>query len=435
MRNVLAMVGLGLCLVGCKDDKEDAPVDAGSGSATASDGGGLKDGGSGSPGNLDAGSTNSIDASVTITKVDRSGLSDVGTAPLDYNNANLWACKPGNSPDECRDGVDLTATEILLDGGRQKVPHVATDKAEFDCFYVYPTVATTGGGNTTNFSNIAPVLDPLRAQAARFTRLCNVYAPLYRQISLTAATTDGGVPARQGDIALAVGDVLAAFDTYISKWNKGRNFVILGHSQGTGMATALLQRRIDNDPALRGKLISAVLLGGQVATPANARKGGTFQNIPTCSAPGEVGCAIAYVSYSKEVPPVPGKGLFGGESDAGVVACTEPAALAKNTSNYKGSYFAKKVSNPSFAAPGFFPAEIDTPYMLYRDYFKGTCVNKGGYSYLEVETNKAAGDTRENPPYRSPALEATGWGMHLMDYNLELEDLIEAVRLQAAAKK
>ena len=42
---------------------------------------------------------------------------------------------------------------------------------------------------------------------------------------------------------------------------------------------------------------------------------------------------------------------------------------------------------------------------------------------------------RQTPGYRNPTLESTGWGMHLVDYNLELDDLIEAVRLQGAAKK
>lgn len=422
MRNLLTLGTLGLVLLGCGDDTDGA-VDSSTGSATGSS----ADGGTGSAKGLDAGFS-SIDGS---TKIDRSNLHNAGTAPLDYANRSLWACLPGNDPNECR--ADLTATEILKDGGRQSAPHVATSTPGFDCFYIYPTVATSGGGNMVDFSNIDVVLDPLRAQAARFNEVCEVYAPLYRQVSLTASS-DAGVMT-QGDPALAVGDVLRAFDEYLSKWNKGRNFVVLGHSQGTSMAVALLQRRIDNDPAVRSKLISAVLLGGQVRTPANARVGGTFANIPTCQTPGETGCAIAYVSYAKEAPPVPGKGIFGGETDAGVVACTEPAALAKNAGNYKGSYFAKKVANPAFASPGFLPADLTTPYMLYRDFFKATCVNQGGYSYLEVSVNKSADDLRENPGYRNPTLESTGWGMHLVDYNLELDDLIEAVRLQAAAKK
>ena len=421
MRNLLTLGVLSLALLGCGDDTVGA-VDSSTGAATGSAG----DGG-GSPSGLDGGLT-SIDGS---TKIDRSGLHNTGTTPLDYANRALWACLPGNDPNECH--ADLTATEFLKDGGSQKVPHVATTTPAFDCFYIYPTVATSGGGNMVDFSNIDAVLDPLRAQAARFTGVCEVYAPLYRQVSLTASS-DAGVMV-QGDGALAVGDVLRAFDEYLSKWNKGRNFVVLGHSQGTSMATALLQKRIDNDAAVRSKLISAVLLGGQIRTPANARVGGTFANIPTCQTPGETGCAIAYVSYAKEAPPVAGKAIFGGETDAGVIACTEPAALANNAANYKGSYFAKTVNNPAFVSPGFLPADLPTPYMLYRDFFKGTCVNQGGYSYLEIAINKSADDVRQNPGYRNPALESTGWGMHLVDYNLELDDIIEAVRLQAAAKK
>jgi hypothetical protein len=418
MRKGSLLIALALCA--CGDDDDEPANDAGQRDASTMIDASTRDA------SLDA----SRDASLDAARLDRSHLADVGTSKLDYEQRELWVCHPGNVPDECSD-AQLDATEILADGGRVRVPHVPTSQAAFDCFYVYPTVATSGGGNMTNFANIDPVLDPIRGQAARFTRVCDVYAPLYRQVSLTASN-DAGVQ-RQGDPALAVGDVLSAFDTYLREWNQGRNFVILGHSQGTAMATELIKQRVDGDPAVRAKLISAVLLGGQVRTPPNARVGGTFSNLPTCATPGETGCVIAYVSYAKEAPPAPGKGLFGGESDAGVVACTEPAALANRGPNYSGSYFAKRVGNPAFAGPGFLPADLPTPYMLYRNYLRGTCVNSGGYSYLQVEIG--ASDAREVPPYRTPALEPMGWGMHIADYSVELDDLIEAVRLQAAAKK
>jgi pimeloyl-ACP methyl ester carboxylesterase len=425
MRKLTITLALAVALLGCGDD-DDADQER-DGSTPLGDGG--RDA-AGPP--LDASAPLDASRAPDASRIDRSRLADTGTGKLDYEDRALWVCRPGNDPDECRD-VDLDATEILTDGGRTRVPHVAASDAPFDCFYVYPTVATQGGGNMTNFADIAPVLDPLRAQAARFTRLCNVYAPLYRQVSLTTSS-DAGVQ-RQGDPALALGDVLAAFDTYLSKWNQGRDFVILGHSQGTAMATELIRQRIDGDATLRAKLISAVLLGGQVRTPANARAGGTFTNIPTCATPGETGCVIAYVSYAKEAPPSPGKGLFGAETDAGVVACTEPAQLAKRGPSYSGSYFSKRIGNPAFAAPGYLPADLETPYMLYRNYFKGTCVNSGGFSYLEIEAAPGAGDTRMTPPYRGPALESAGWGLHIVDYNLELEDILEAVRLQANARQ
>lgn len=121
--------------------------------------------------------------------------------------------------------------------------------------------------------------------------------------------------------------------------------------------------------------------------------------------------------------------------EAGEVACTEPARLAGNTGNYRGGYFSLVTSNPTFAAPGFRPTDVTTRFLLYRDFFKGSCVARDGFNYLELSIAKSADDTRETPPYRSAALETNGWGLHLVDYNPELEDLIEMVKLQAAAAR
>jgi hypothetical protein len=78
------------------------------------------------------------------------------------------------------------------------------------------------------------------------------------------------------------------------------------------------------------------------------------------------------------------------------------------------------------------PAGITTPFVVYRDALRGECKNVDGFSYLEVSLQQPAGDKRPAPPYRYPAIEAA-LGLHLVDYNLEMDDLIETVRLQAAA--
>jgi hypothetical protein len=120
MQKLLMLGVLSLVLLGCgDDDKTVVEVDASTGAATGTN----RDGGTRS---LDA-AVVSIDAS---TKVDRSGLHNVGTAPLDYGNRSLWACLPGNDPDECH--ADLTSTEILKDGGQQSVPHVIASAPAFD---------------------------------------------------------------------------------------------------------------------------------------------------------------------------------------------------------------------------------------------------------------------------------------------------------------
>lgn len=374
-------------------------------------------------------------AAPAVVKIDRSNLKDVGiSAPLNYGDGNLWACRPGNDPNECH--ANLDATEILPDGTTKVVPHVRATDPKFDCFYIYPTVALAGGGNMTNFSDIRPVLDPLLGQGARFNRLCEVYAPLYRQVSLS--TTADGTTTATGDRNVAVNDVLAAFDHYIANYNRGRNFVVIGHSQGAAMAVALLSRRIDSDAALRKRFISAVALGAAPAVPTGAKIGGSFQNIPTCSEPGQTGCLIAYVTYADEQPPeaTPAgqTARFGRTTDAGQVACTEPSYLAGNSGNYAGSYFPRGSNNPSFVSPGFRPENLTTPFFVYRNYFKGRCVQEGAFSYLRLSINKLAGDTRQAPPYRNPRLEGTGWGLHLVDFGVAIEDLIQAVSLQAAKK-
>jgi hypothetical protein len=102
---------------------------------------------------------------------------------------------------------------------------------------------------------------------------------------------------------------------------------------------------------------------------------------------------------------------------------------------YKGSYFRLTRVNPTFAADGSdkLPKDIATPYVLYRDVFSGACVNKNGFDYLEISLTMPKGDPRVPPPYHNAAIEGRGFGLHLMDYNLALEDLIQAVSLQAQA--
>jgi hypothetical protein len=118
--------------------------------------------------------------------IDRSNLADTGTSgSLDYSNPSLWVCRPGIDQNPCYG--DLDATELWPDGGTTVIPHERDPNPKFDCFYVYPTVDLTTNGNMTDFSNIDIVLDPLNAQAARFSEMCEIYAPLYRQVAFTSA--------------------------------------------------------------------------------------------------------------------------------------------------------------------------------------------------------------------------------------------------------
>jgi pimeloyl-ACP methyl ester carboxylesterase len=286
-----------------------------------------------------------------------------------------------------------------------------------------------------DFANIGITLDPLLAQAARFNEVCRMYAPLYRQNGVVPGA--GGAPMTSGMTSFALGaaDVRDAFAYYLEHLSQGRKFVLIGHSQGTGMLTSMMVQDVDPKPEVRARMLSALLIGGGVAVPDGADVGGTFKNIPLCKSAGQTGCAITYVSYSAEIPPA-GSSTFGRSPAAGQIAgCTEPATLAGRAGQrYRGSYVMLKRKNPSLLAPDGadkLPTDLETPFLVYRDVFRGTCKRTDMYSYLEIAAELAPGDMRM-PPYRYPSIEAS-LGLHLLDYALEMDDLIEAVRLQAAA--
>jgi hypothetical protein len=384
----------------------------------------------------DSGSGTTPSAQLTAAataQIDRSGLTDVGTdKPLDYADPRLWLCRPGNDPDECDRNLD--ATELLPDGSRKLVEHVKASDPGFDCFYVYPTVKLTSDSPMTDFSAIDITLDPLLAQAARFNEVCRVFAPLYRQAGVVPGAGGAPTPTSNG-FGLGLGDVRNAFKYYVEHLSEGRPFVILGHSQGSGMLTSMMMADVDGNEALRTRLISALLIGGNVTVPASpdgAAVGGSFAQLPLCTAPRQQACVIAYNSYSKETPPS-ATATFAKAPAGQRVACTEPALLADRAGlAYQGSYIALHRVNASFVQDGFaaLPTDIDTPFLVYRGVFHGACKQAEGASYLEISSDQAADDKRPPFPYHSGPIEAA-LGLHLVDYNLELDDLITAVRLQA----
>ncbi len=360
--------------------------------------------------------------------IDRSHLADTGTKPLDYADPALWVCRPGNDPNECLRDID--ATEIRSDGSREVLPHKRAEDPEVDCFYVYPTVALTGSGNMTDFSDISAVLDPLLSQAVRFTRICEVYAPLYRQVVLNSS---GGMITTTGDRELPVNDVKAAFKYYLEHLSKGRKFVLMGHSQGTTMLKALIASEIDNDPELRARMVSALLIGSSVDVPEGEVVGGVFKNIPGCTKPGQTGCVISYATFDAAAPPG-ASSVFGRAAAGNQALCTNPRLLSgeRDPNTYRGSYFPMKLGNPTFAPDQPKPEGVTTPFVLYRDLFVGDCVKREEFSHLEAHI--VEGDPRA-PPYRSALLEGIGFGLHLVDYNIALEDLIEATSLQIEASR
>ena len=232
--------------------------------------------------------------------------------------------------------------------------------------------------------------------------------------------------------------MLAAFEEYLKTWNKGRRFVLIGHSQGTFMLQRLVAERLETDDALRARMISALLIGGVPTVPTGQQTGGSLKKVPTCTKPGQVGCVIAYNAFAAEAPP-PETAYFGrGTADSETI-CTTPGPLANNTGNSRGTYMPKSLNTPLFVpdTPAVPAPQFDTPFAVFPDVFKAECthatIGATPFHYLKVSLAPPAGDKRMVAPYRSTVLESVGFGLHIIDFGLVLDDLIEAVKLQAEA--
>ena len=171
-------------------------------------------------------------------------------------------------------------------------------------------------------------------QAARYSEDCKVYAPVYRQATLAGISDPENVD--PNTFAIAYKDVLAAWKNYLRNYNKGRGVVLIGHSQGAGMLSQLLSSEIEKHRSQRKRLISAILLGGNVTIRKGKDLGGTFKKTPLCHSDKQVGCVIAFSTFNATPP---ADALFGrtdgpfaavppGKDPADYkVACTNPADL------------------------------------------------------------------------------------------------------------
>jgi hypothetical protein len=345
-----------------------------------------------------------------------------------YSSDSHWLCRPDLAGDPC--SHDLDATVVAANGALTPEPFVPAAKPAFDCFYVYPTVRLGTEGNAQFDGNYKEETFTVRTQAARFGTKCGVYAPLYRQRTLTAPANPS-----VDYSAIAYADVLDAFRYYLGNLNQGRPFVLMGHSQGASHLRRLIAEQIDPDPKLRGRLISALLLGGAVGVPAGKNVGGSFKNVAACRAPTDVGCVVSYSSFRSTRPP-PADSLFGRVREPGQRAvCTNPANLgggpgalvsyfdARGTSQLIGRAF-----HP-FAADVAHPPEISTPFVALPGLVSAACVDAGSISYLELTVH----------PDPGPRVDDIGgdltaqWGMHLVDMNVALGNLVDLVGQQAKA--
>jgi hypothetical protein len=332
----------------------------------------------------------------------------------------VWLCKPGIARNPCEPG--LKTTVFSPSGERRAVRDVKPDRPRrIDCFYVYPTVSDQKAA-TANRDKDPEILSIALYQAARWSQRCRVFAPMYRQRTIS------GLASKAPQTRVGYLDVRNAWREYLRRYNHGRGVVIIGHSQGTFVLRDLVASEIDGKPSARRKLVSAILLGGNVLVKKGRDSGGDFKHLKACRRQGQIGCVVAYSTYNATVPQ---DSLFGRTPEKGMeVLCTNPAALRGGTGKLDTIFPTEPYAPGSSIALGISllgnkVPTASTPWVSVPGGYRAHCSSAGGADVLQVTALDGA-------PELKPSPDAT-WGLHLTDANLGLGNLLAVVRAQAAA--
>jgi hypothetical protein len=341
--------------------------------------------------------------------------------------ATKWLCGPGVAGDPCRPKLSTT----LYQGWTNPAGHATARRSSaVDCFYVYPTVSNQPGRLASK--RVDPELRSIALyQAARFSELCRVFAPVYRQA--TVAALQAGTTTR-ADYLKAYGDVEEAFDAFR---RRNRPFVLIGHSQGTFHLQRLIRRRIDGSPQLRRRMVSAVLLGGNVTVRRRSDRGGVFRHVRTCRRATQLSCVIAFSAFGATPPEnaLFGRGagrlagFLGVAGRAGLeTACTNPAALGSGRSVALTSIVPAEPFAPGtliaagISLLGLQWPSVMTTFVQTSGAFTGRCSRAGGAHVLRVTPVPGTPTPNASP--------TSDWGLHLADANIAQGDLLAVLHRQ-----
>src|ERR1700753_2145155 len=107
-----------------------------------------------------------------------------------------WLCRPGHAHDPCTPGLKTTRTSPTGATLGTFTPSTLRGRP-VDCFYVYPTVSDQQTPLATK--HIDPEERSIALyQAARYSSLCRVFAPMYRQVTLASLFGGKTVISNQG---------------------------------------------------------------------------------------------------------------------------------------------------------------------------------------------------------------------------------------------
>jgi hypothetical protein len=168
--------------------------------------------------------------------------------PTDYSRRSHWLYLPGKSAPHKRVAV----------------------------FYLCPTEYVRAPGEPL----ICAVDDPqmmagaevaFQRQATAFRTVGNIYAPYYRQ----ADAASRAQMSEKEQVKVVAGaptiDGIAAFKYFIKHYDRGRPFILVGHSLGSNVTANLLAQFMGTHPRIRKRMVAAYVVGYSI-TPGYLSK-------------------------------------------------------------------------------------------------------------------------------------------------------------------
>ena len=306
----------------------------------------------------------------------------------------VWLCRPGQAADPCT--YSLAATAVTAIGSlRPATWPRSAEASKFDCFYVHPTDSIAGTANTPVATSRLELVVAVE-QAAPLSQVCDVWAPSYA--SQTWSSVEKGLA---GDEAVMRSTFTVAYDSVVSAWQwflahtDGKPVVLVGDSQGSAVLIHLISAELDHEPSVRDRLLSAVIVGGNLQVPSGKTIGATFTKVPLCTSGTETGCAIAFSSYPSQPPADsvfgrPGQGVSlqsdqtakAGEQ----IACVNPAAIGGGTADLDPYMLT--------ATQLGLKEHVSTAWVTYPRLYSATCKQEGGATWLQVTSLAGTSHTR-----------------------------------------
>lgn len=202
-----------------------------------------------------------------------------------YSNDDHWAALPWK-----KDMADSVPNSQVKD---------MQASASVDVFFIHPTLflgevtglkycwnADVNDGDMNSRVDGSSILN----QASVFNGSCRVFAPRYRQAHIFSFFTSDK-ESGQAALNLAYEDVKSAFAYYLEHFNKGRPFIIAGHSQGT-LHGGMLLRDVIEGTSLEKQLVAAYIIGMPIQSSF-------FSKLPVCESPNQTDCYVTWATYQK----------------------------------------------------------------------------------------------------------------------------------------